>query len=41
MRALMSEWSGDWGFDEEVLRLLQNAEVPGLEGGAGVEVGIL
>ena len=40
--AVMSEWSGNWGFDEEVLALLQNAEVPGMESlGGDAAVGIL
>ncbi|KAL2072410.1 hypothetical protein VTL71DRAFT_11753 [Oculimacula yallundae] len=26
-----SDWIGDWGFDEEVLKMLQNAELPGVE----------
>ncbi|KAH6721198.1 hypothetical protein BKA61DRAFT_650018 [Leptodontidium sp. MPI-SDFR-AT-0119] len=40
--ALMSEWTGDWGFEEDVLALLQNAELPGMESlGGGAAVGIL
>lgn len=38
----MSEWTGDWGFEEDVLALLQNAELPGMESlGGGAAVGIL
>ncbi|CZT42644.1 uncharacterized protein RSE6_02580 [Rhynchosporium secalis] len=36
----MSEWIGNWGFEEEVLALLQNAELPGMDvlGGKGAEL---
>ncbi|KAH7369768.1 homeobox and C2H2 transcription factor, partial [Rhexocercosporidium sp. MPI-PUGE-AT-0058] len=40
--AMMSEWTGGWGFEEDVLKLLQNAEVPGMERlGGDAAVGIL